>query len=54
MHLAARIAAGLGGYPEPVVAALLAEVICGLEHIHAHGIVHRDIKVAASFGAFST
>ena len=33
------------GLGEEAAKFILAEVILGLEHMHAHGFVHRDIKV---------
>jgi serine/threonine-protein kinase 11 len=31
-------------FSEPVAAAIFAQVVCGLRHLHSVGIVHQDIK----------
>ena len=40
-----RIKATNSGFAEAVAKVLLAELVLGLEHLHAHHFVHRDIKV---------
>ena len=32
------------GFPEPVVRRIAHDVLLGLKHLHAHHVVHRDIK----------
>ena len=44
-HLVARIQATGGGFAEDEARTLLAEVVLALTHLHAHGFVHRDVKV---------
>jgi hypothetical protein len=44
-HLVRRVNQYNTGFKEEEVRLLLAEVILGLEHLHQHGYVHRDIKV---------
>jgi len=44
-HLIARIQATGGGFAEDESRRQLAEVVVGLAHLHAHGYVHRDVKV---------
>lgn len=45
-HLIARIRRSGGGFSDAESRRLLAEVVVGLAHLHAHGFVHRDIKVS--------
>ena len=47
-HLIARIKRHGTGFSEPEARVLLAEICVGLEHMHKHGFVHRDIKVPSS------
>ena len=44
-HLARRIQASGAGFGEGEVRGVLAEVVLALAHLHAHGFVHRDVKV---------
>ena len=44
-HLATRLERNQAGFTEDEARILLAEVALGLEHLHSHGYVHRDIKV---------
>ena len=34
------------GLPERILAAVLLQVVCGLEHLHERRLVHRDLKPA--------
>ena len=34
------------GFPERTLAHVLAQVFCGLQHLHSQGVVHRDLKPA--------
>ncbi|KAI5850216.1 hypothetical protein DFP73DRAFT_472996 [Morchella snyderi] len=40
----AALIKSLGGIPEEWARKYLAEVVLGVEHLHARGIVHRDLK----------
>lgn len=33
------------GFEQPVIATLLLGVVKALVHLHAHGFIHRDVKV---------
>jgi serine/threonine protein kinase len=44
-HMVRRIEKGFGGFEESECRVLLAEVTCGLKHLHEQGFVHRDLKV---------
>ena len=44
-HLAQRFNATNSGFVEDEVRVILAELVCGLQHLHGAGFVHRDIKV---------
>jgi serine/threonine protein kinase len=35
----------LRGFPEYVARFLLTEIYLGLEHMHSHGFIHRDVKL---------
>lgn len=43
-HLVQRVQKSKSGFTEAEARTLLAEVVLGLHHLHAHGYVHRDIK----------
>jgi polo-like kinase 1 len=32
-------------FPEAVVRVWLAQIVCGMEHMHRHRVVHRDLKL---------
>ena len=44
-HLVQRIKATDAGFEESEAKTLLAEIVLGLEHMHQHGFIHRDIKI---------
>lgn len=44
-HLSKRIHQGHAGFTEPQARVMLAEIAIGLQHMHAHHYIHRDIKV---------
>ncbi len=46
-HLVNRVHRQDKGFNEIQVSTILAEVTLGLQHLHEHGYVHRDIKVCA-------
>jgi len=44
-HLAKRFNATNSGFVEDEARVILAEIVCGLGHLHTSGFIHRDIKV---------
>jgi len=46
-HLVNRVHCQEKGFSESKVSTILAEVILGLQHLHEHGYIHRDIKVCS-------
>ncbi|MCC6420758.1 MAG: serine/threonine protein kinase [Gemmataceae bacterium] len=40
----ARLVKERGPLPVPLACDFIAQAACGLHHIHAHGLVHRDVK----------
>lgn len=45
-HLAQRFNTTNSGFTEDEARVILAELVCGLQHLHGAGFVHRDIKVS--------
>ena len=44
-HLAQRFNMTNSGFTEGEARVILAELVCGLQHLHEAGFIHRDIKV---------
>jgi serine/threonine protein kinase len=51
-HLVQRITEQGWGFSEGEARVLLSEAILALEHLHAHGMMHRDVKVRGCVCSF--